>query len=283
MVMSPAEKEYILFCDESVRDGAYYSNFYGGVLVGASRFEPASDQLAQLKTKLHLHGEVKWQKVTATYLPKYVELVDAFFDELAAGHAKVRIMFRQNARKPRNLTPLQVEQSFYILYYQFIKHAFGFAFMPISADAVHLRLYFDQFPDTGEQIARFRGYILGLNESRQFQRSRLVIRSEDFTEVRSHDHVLLQCLDIVLGSMAFRLNDLHKCKLPGKNRRGSRTRAKEKLYKHIVARIRRFRPQFNIGITTGGEPATRWSDPYRHWAFLPDDHDFEQSLTKQRK
>jgi hypothetical protein len=31
------EKEYIIFCDESDRFGKYYSNFYGGVIVGPSQ------------------------------------------------------------------------------------------------------------------------------------------------------------------------------------------------------------------------------------------------------
>ena len=29
------EKEYLVFCDESDASGRFYSNFYGGVLVGA--------------------------------------------------------------------------------------------------------------------------------------------------------------------------------------------------------------------------------------------------------
>lgn len=31
------EKEYIIFCDESDKYGKYYSNFYGGAIVGASK------------------------------------------------------------------------------------------------------------------------------------------------------------------------------------------------------------------------------------------------------
>ena len=112
--MSVNEKEYILFCDESVKEGPYYSNFYGGVLVPASSFQAASARLNDCKQRLNLHGEVKWQKVTEPYLQKYCVLMDAFFDELKAGHAKLRIMFRQNAQKPLGLTPLQVEQGFYI-------------------------------------------------------------------------------------------------------------------------------------------------------------------------
>ncbi len=43
---------------------------------------------------------------------------------------------------------------------------------------------------------------------------------------------------IVLGAMAFRLNNGHKEKPVGQNRRGKRTIAKEKLYKFIYSRIR---------------------------------------------
>jgi hypothetical protein len=61
-------------------------------------------------------------------------------------------------------------------------------------------------------------------------------------------------MDIILGAMAFRLNDLHKEKLDGSNKRGKRTIAKENLYKYILAEIRSFYPNFNIGITTGKTP-----------------------------
>ncbi len=280
--MNSTPSEYVLFCDESIRDGPFYSNFYGGVLVPTSRLAPIAEQLGRMKLSLNLYGEVKWTKVTANYQDKYCSLMDAFFDLMEAREIRTRIMFRQNARRPQNLTPLQREQSFYILYYQFIKHAFGFAGMGAGGEPRRLRLYFDQFPDTGEQIARFRGYILGLNHSREFRESNLAIRPEDFTEIRSHDHTLLQCLDVVLGAMAFRLNDLHRARQPGQRARGSRTKAKEQVYRHILERIRRIRPNFNVGFTTGGTLAQRWADPYRHWSFVPSEHEFDRTLTKRR-
>lgn len=278
---APTEKEYVLYCDESIGEGAFYSNFYGGVLVGASNLQAASSRLTACKTAQNLLGEVKWQKVTDNYLGKYIALMDAFFDEVAAGRVKVRIMFRQNARKPKGLTPMQIEQAYFILYYQFIKHAFGFAEMPPHQGPVRLRVYFDQFPDTSEQVARFRGYILGLNASQGFCNARLSIATEDFAEVRSHEHVLLQCLDIVLGAMAFRLNDHHKAIPKGAKRRGKRTVAKEKLYRHILSRVRVLYPNFNVGITTGGRIGGRWEQPYRHWAFVPRDHEYDETLTKR--
>jgi hypothetical protein len=277
----PAEKEYILFCDESDKDGPYYSNFYGGLLVAASRYQPVTDRLNALKVSLNLLGEVKWQKVTANYLSKYQALMDAFFDEVRVNHVKVRIMFRQNAHKPTGLSDEQRQLAYWLLYYQFVKHAFGFARMPNTTADRWLRIYFDQFPDTGEQAAKFKGFIEGLASSREFRGARLRLRREDITEVASHDHVLLQCLDVVLGSICFRLNDKHLAKPTGSLRRGSRTVAKDELRKHILKHIQSIRPNFNIGITTGGTIEERWLMPYRHWCFRPAEFEYDAQKTKR--
>lgn len=275
------EKEYILFCDESEKDGVFFSNFYGGLLVGGSQYQPVTDRMNAVKLSQNLLGEVKWQKVTETYLAKYETLVSAFFDEIAAGRVKVRIMFRQNAQKPKGLTDEQREIGYWLLYYQFVKHAFGFAHMPPAEPMRHLRIYFDQFPDTGEQAAKFKGFIEALEHSREFRGVGLRIRKQDITEVSSHDHVLLQCLDVVLGSICFRLNDKHRAKPPGSRRRGSRTVAKDKLRKFILSRIQQIRPNFNIGITTGGGPVERWEQSYRHWCFKPSEFEYDSSQTKR--
>ncbi|MGL4423396.1 MAG: DUF3800 domain-containing protein, partial [Gemmataceae bacterium] len=195
------EKEYILFCDESDQKGAFYSHFFGGVIVGASQYEQVSNRLDQKKSTLNLHSEVKWQKVTDNYLSKYQELMTAFFDEMRQDHVKVRIMFQRNATQAVNLKPSASKDAYWKLYYQFVKHALGFADMPTAPQDRWLRVYFDEFPDTGEQVVRFKGLIEGLGHSTDFRRVRLRLRREDITEVRSDEHVLLQCLDVVLGAM----------------------------------------------------------------------------------
>jgi hypothetical protein len=194
-------------------------------------------------------------------------------------------MFRQAALAPTGLTPDQMTSGYYRLYYQFIKHAFGLQFIASPPKGTALRLYFDQFPDTGEQVRQFKGYIQALEQASIFRKARIRLRPEDIAEVRSHDHVLLQCLDVVLGAMQFRLNDRHKHKPPGQNRRGSRTIAKEKLYRSILAEIRSIYPNFNIGMSTAQRegPVSRWTDPYRHWAFRPRDHNYQPEKTKAWK
>lgn len=281
----PANIEYLIFCDESDTSGRFYSNFYGGVLVGSSQYDRITARLNAEKERLHFYGEVKWSKVSAPYLGKYQTLVKAFFEEVRSDHLKVRIMFRQNAHTPVRLSQDQTEGTYFRLYYQFIKHAFGLAHRPGGSRPASLRLYFDEFPETKEAATQFKGFILGLKDNAGIHRAGLTIAPEDIAEIRSHDHVLAQCLDIVLGAMSFRLNDKHKEIPPGEKRRGKRTVAKERLYRTIRSEIDRIKPGFNIGISTGtpGGPAERWTAPYLHWRFMPSEMEYRKALTKNAK
>jgi len=69
-------REYIIYADESEKKGRYYSNFYGGALVRSTDLVAAESPLAEGNLSLGFQGEVKWRKVTAQYLTKYLELMD---------------------------------------------------------------------------------------------------------------------------------------------------------------------------------------------------------------
>lgn len=274
--------EYRIYCDESVNKGKYFSNFYGGVLVSSKNQRSAEAAITKVCKEHHLNDEIKWNKVTANYLEKYKALINVFFDLMEEDLVKVRIMFTQNANRPLNLNSRQLKDEYFILYYQFFKHAFGLAHSNPTDKIVHVRAYFDVLPDKLEKRQQFKEYIKGLQSTREFQLARIKFRKADITEVDSKNHRLLQCLDVVLGSMAFRLNDGHRVKPDGAKNRGKRTIAKEKLYKHINQRIRRIYPNFNIGSSTGiqSDIAQRWHHPYRHWLFIPKEMERDETQYK---
>jgi hypothetical protein len=158
-------------------------------------------------------------------------------------------------------------------------------YLPQHAAPPKLRVYLDEIGDTKEQMAKFRGYIAGLAQDSVIRRHGLILKEQDITEVHSHDHVLLQCLDVVLGSVSFRLNDKHLEKLPGKRVRGKRIIAKERLYKFIHAQICRvIGKNFNIGCSTSVSryPHGRWSMNYLHWLFQSSDHELDKAKVKPR-
>lgn len=277
--------EYFIWCDESVKKGRYFSNFYGGVLIKSKDLKYVQKKLTEAREIQGLFNEIKWQKVTEHYLEKYKAVMDTFFDLLEEGKIKMRIMFTQNSNKPLNLSEEQTQDEFFLLYYQFFKHAFGLTFSNETSKTIYIRAYFDALPDKIEKNNRFKEFIKNLENNRQFQLARIRFRKDAITEIDSHDHSPLQMMDVVLGAMAFRLNDLHKEKPLGKKRRGKRTVAKEKLYKHILQRIRILHKGFNIGVSTGmkNEMQSLWEDAYRHWNFKPREYEVDATQIKAKK
>ena len=264
--------EYILYCDESSDKGEKYGDFFGGCLVESTYLNNIINTLENKKKELNLNGEIKWSKTTENYLEKYKDIMDTFFSFVKEGKIKVRIMFRNMNDLPSNLSVrANSDDKYFKMYYQFIKHAFGLSFIRGKGSPIFLRIYLDQLPDKKDKCEKFKDYLYDLQWTSDFFHSPIKIRKEDIAEVISHDHVLLQCTDIILGAMYYRLNDLHKRKQEGSTRRGKRTIAKEKLYKHINKLIQEFEPHFNIGISTGdfGYTNPRWEMPYRHWRFKP--------------
>ena len=265
--------EYIIFCDESDKKGDYYSNFYGGALVRSTDFQTIRNVLENKCKDLHLNNEIKWSKVSPNYLEKYKIIIDEFFSFIEQDKVKIRIMFTQNAIEPQNLTKKQIEDEYFILYYHFLHYAFGLEYSNETNEKINLRIYLDHMPDSIEKRQRFKEYLKGVEKKPSFRRANLKIRKEDITEVKSHDHIILQCLDIILGSISFRLNNKHWIKPEGKKQRGQKTIAKEKLFKHISKRIREIYKNFNIGESTGHPNGIkdRWNHAYRHWKFMPKD------------
>jgi hypothetical protein len=271
--------EMTLWCDESDFEGRYFSNFYGGSIVHQYNMDEVISKLEACKARLNLGREVKWQRVTDQYLPKYIELMNAFFELIKDDKIKMRVMFTKNANVPIGLTEDQVDNRYFILYYQFIKYGFGFT--RYEGEPVNLRIFLDKLPDKNEKVAKFRRHIFNLNSNPEFYPSRIKINEDQIAEANSVDHVVLQCTDIVLGAMNFRLNDKHKEKPAGQTRRGRRTLAKLKLYAHMNKLIRGIYPGFNIGKTTGiVSLKDHWIHPYRHWEFIPKNHEVDKARHK---
>ena len=276
--------EFYIYTDESIKKGKYYSNFYGGALVTNRYFDEINKRIKNKKKELNFLGEVKWSKVSRNYLDKYKELINLVFELLKEGKLKLRIMFSQNCYVAKDLTTEQKEEEFFKLYYQFVKHAFAIQECDFNDKKIFLKFYFDKIPDTEEKREKFKNYIYRLQNRELFDGLNVNIREEDVTEVDSHKHNILQCMDIILGSMQFRLNDKHKKKPEGSYRRGKKTIAKDKLYKHINKKIRElYSFEFNVGISTGQNHngyENRWEYPYRHWNFIPSNYEYDETKTK---
>lgn len=235
---------------------------------------------------MNLFKEIKWTRITDQYRSKYVEFIQRYFEFVASGRIKIRIMFSHNYHKPTNLNEEQKDNGYFLLYYQLIKHAFGFRYSnPNDIDRVFVSILFDELPDSRAKCDAFKEYVSAISQTATYSGSGVFFPKEQIAEIDSNSHAIHQGLDIILGAMHFRLNDLHKEKPEGAPRRGKRTIAKEKVYKEINRLIRLTYPNFNIGSSTGkpNGPADRWTMPYRHWRFIPSEYETDDTAVKPKK
>ena len=279
-----AKRSYTLFCDESVGKGRYYSNFYGGVLVRTAEREAIEAILQEKKDSLNLFGELKWTKITENYKEKYIDFIDEYIDLIRDNRMKVRVMFTQNRNQVDGLTQEQLENRYFLLYYQLIKNAFGFHHCnPRGINRVVINVLLDELPDTNARCNDFKDHISEIGNRGIYKGKGITFPRNQIADVNSRNHCILQGLDIILGAIQFRLNDKHKVKPEGSYRRARRTVAKDAVYKHIRSRINEIRPGFNVGVSTKMAPVNAtWVHPYRHWLFVPTNSTQNDSLTKRR-
>ncbi|MDU1602837.1 MAG: hypothetical protein E6845_07710 [Clostridium sp.] len=276
-------KKLVIYCDESIKKGQYCSNFYGGALINEKNTNFIIDQLNSVKKSIQLQGEIKWTNVSAQLLDRYIIFIDKYFDFIESNQIKIRIMFKQEYYKTIGLTENQKEEEFYILYYQFCRHAFGLQYCNPSREKIELKIFFDRLPNKNEQNKQFKLYIQNLQNQDIFKDNNIKIPLDNITDVDSKKHIILQGMDVILGSMKFKLNKENEIVPEGSRRRGKKTVAKEKLYKHIHKRLNKMYPNFNIGVSTGMQPnkSRIWEDRYRHWNFISSNHEVDKSRAKK--
>lgn len=275
---------FYLWTDESDSYGKYYANFYGGILIQSENYE---EVLHRLQTAVESVGltdeEIKWQKVNAYTEERYKRIIDVLFEILGEGKAKMRIFFRHRRHEPLGLSNEQRRKEYQMLYYQFIKHAFGLGYCNPSGKPIRLRLFLDDMPLKKLDRQEFLDAIYKLNATVGFEKANIHIAEGDVAEVNSKKHLPLQVMDLVLGSICFRLNDKHLIKdIDGK--RARRTIIKESLYKYIRAKICKLHPGFNVGTNTGiTKLSDRWEQAYRHWSFVPNNSIVNEDIPKKHK
>ena len=271
-----------IWLDESDRHGEFYSNFYGGILVSSKHHREVMERMRSIVAEVGINDEIKWQKVNEYHYEKYLRVVDELFDLAKEGKLKIRIFFRHNQFTASRLTPDEKKADYQMLYYQFIKFAFGLPYADEDLDS--MTLFIDEIPLRQSERDEFLLHIRGMANDPVLKSKGLRIADDGIVEVNSKQHLPLQFMDVILGAICFKLNEKDKLKAEGENKIGKRTLVKLKLYKHINARIREIYPNFNIGVTTPIRvPADSWTQVYRHWSFIPKYHTRDTSRTKRAK
>ena len=250
---------YIIVSDESTRKGRNYSYFFGGCIVKESEYARISLILNSLKNTYNLH-EIKRQKINEYNVDKYIAIIEAFFDYIKSGSIKVRIMYAPN-NQLNNYRNGQID-TYEKFYYIFIKNAFS---LFQAQENLFLRIFMDELPESLQKNKVLKYYlskgILKTTFSGTANNKVLLYKSR-IEEVKSENHVILQCIDVILGVIDFYLNTNDE------EKHSKRGQAKMKLMNVLLKNIYHICPDFTFESSTGYFKTYKsWLFPYKHLVF----------------
>jgi hypothetical protein len=186
---------FYIFCDESIKRGKYFSDFYGGLIIEKQQFESVKNAIQSKVNELGLEdSELKWSNVNTFRLNDYKEIMDTFFAFVNSDVIKVRIMFTDNRFIALNLEQQHNNNRYHLLYYQFIKHAFGLRHF-ISDYPVDLEFFFDDIPDNAVANSKFKDFIYGLQYLPDLSEANLIIERINLRSgfCEAHSHAVFRC------------------------------------------------------------------------------------------
>lgn len=256
-------ENYIIICDESTKYGLLFSFFFGGAIVKESDYEYLNDELYRLKHMLVLK-EMKRNYIDITNADKYIQVLSLFFKFVKEEKIKVRIMFCDNNYLSSNILNKE-DITFNKFYYFFLR--FGFSLNYAKTD-IRLRIMFDELPDKKSKNDDFKNHLIkNLNITPNFPVKHFVyLKHEDIQEVDSKKHMILQCVDVIVGLIDYFCNDYISINYISSKKEQGRF----KVMKFIFDFIQNEFPDFNFFKTTYGLLSKRaWKLKYAHYLYKP--------------
>lgn len=249
---------YIIIADESTKNGKEYSYFYGGALVLEKDYEFLSSALNKIKETTGL-GELKRTKITEKNYKDYIKVLRLFFALVSTGDIKVRVMFSPNEELLK--LPKRENLTYTKFYYAFIFNAFSIFY---AKKDIRLRLIFDDLPETKEQCENFKNCIVSkVKVNDRADANKVYIDKQQIEEVDSKKHIILQCIDVIVGVFDHFLNTP-----PSELMSTKRAKARSLIFKFVLLQISTLHKNFIINKTTQPIYSHKgWNDKYKHFVY----------------
>lgn len=266
---------YVIYADEAWTQSQplyRYHCFFGGILSSKDEFERLELEVKILKKEFNYKKEIKWSNISMQHIDFYerlLVLIERFI--CANDETKYRQMFMDRAYSYNGESVSELDSQFKI-YYQFLKHCFGFD-------------YLDQKKIFTFKLDNHSSYN-HKTKLKAFVESIRIPNAEIKVEfVNSKKSIPLQICDLLMGAAGYYGNKVDWDLLPGKRRRTKNQMMKSDFGKNIYNILRRIDSHyrgskaFNWFETTGidGDRSNRYHHKMRIWKFIPSNSELDTS------
>ena len=266
---------YIIYADEAWTQSHplyRYHCFFGGILSSKDEFERLDLEVRNLKKEFNYKREIKWSNISIKnidFYEKLLVLIEQFICE--CDETKYRQMFMDRAFRYNGKSVSELDSQFKI-YYQFLKHCFGFDYVNENRKFI---FKLDEHSSYNHKI-KLKNFIENINIKN------VEIKVEF---VNSKKSIPLQICDLLMGAAGYYGNKVDWDLLPGKKRRTKHQIMKSNFGKSIYNLLRRIDARyrgskaFNWFESTGsdGDRSNRYHHKMRIWKFIPNNYELDTS------
>ena len=184
------DKTFDIYCDESCHLENDHKDFMflGLVSSAYNQVRLHSSQINELKRKHNFYAEIKWSKVSQSKYHFYSELIDYFF----ATDLKFRAIGVDKSKINHQLFSQTHDEFYYKMYYQLLNYKINSLYC--------YNVYLDIKDTLSARKVRKLREILNVRYG--------VFRNVQ--NIRSHESVLMQLTDFLLGAISYYKNDKEK-------------------------------------------------------------------------
>jgi len=201
----------------------------GGLYVKEDNWRELSDKVKQIKLKHHSPTELKWNKVSASRMPLYEELIDFFFEQRDLAFSALLIKHKENINNERynggDHNIFYYKTMFYLIRDIQTSHAYK-VYMDIKDNRGRDRL---------NLLSKVLGRVCGMGKYIHFQ------------NIRSEESQFIQLTDFFIGAIVYKQREDIK----------KQSETKSKIIKYIESKSR-------CSITENTSP---WEHKFKVWDF----------------
>lgn len=182
-----AQKTFNIYCDESCHIEHDHKRFMllGSVSSAYNQVKRHTERIKKLKEEHHFYGEIKWSNVSNSQLRFYKELLDYFFDT----DLRFRAVVVDKAKINNGAFNQNFDTFYYKMYYYLLIHN------------KNSQYAYNVYLDIKDDLSAYKVQKLKEILNTQFGVFRTV------QNIRSHESILMQLADFIMGGLSYNLND----------------------------------------------------------------------------
>lgn len=183
-------KTFNIYCDESCHIEHDHKRYMllGSVSSAYNQVKRHTERINDIKRKHNFYGEIKWSNVSGSQYQFYKDLIDYFFDT----DLRFRAVVVEKSKIDNGAFSQDFDEFYYKMYYYLLNHN------------INSEYSYNVYLDIKDTLSAYK-----VSKLREILNVKFGV-FRNVQNIRSHESLLMQLADLIMGALSYNLNDENK-------------------------------------------------------------------------